>query len=354
MPSGSFQSLTYYFFSAVICREHVHQSKYSDFKRGAVPICSLRCHKQVACLVSEAARATSAAPTFFPVQKIGNRYFVDGGMEYNNPSHAIFHHYTQSDRVASPEKTSGMPGAASVSNRHGRLDFSRVRFVNLGTGTKSEVLPPRQRDRLADFVPGFIRMTLFLKRTLTEFAVNSESIADHMHSVAQVSSGNVEYERFSADTGVCYIKMDKYKKLELIEQLTIKYLESPEIKGRLKKVGEDIAIDYLLKRRPEIATESASLTSLTIPVPNAASSQATSSQTPETSEPSTSAAASTSDSCECPDSDTRKDANPLEQRRDFEVTKNSVMSLGIETRYLPTEVVNMGTGSMTVPTMVSA
>jgi patatin-like phospholipase/acyl hydrolase len=45
--------------------------------------------------VTEAARATSAAPTFFPVQKIGKRYFVDGGMEYNNPSQAIFSHYTE-------------------------------------------------------------------------------------------------------------------------------------------------------------------------------------------------------------------------------------------------------------------
>ena len=81
--------------SAVVCREHDTQSKYSDIKPGAVPICSLPCHKQVECLVTEAARATSAAPTFFPVQKIGKRYFVDGGMEYNNPSQAIFSHYTE-------------------------------------------------------------------------------------------------------------------------------------------------------------------------------------------------------------------------------------------------------------------
>ena len=31
-------------------------------------------------------RATSAAPTFFPVHKIGDRYFVDGGVRSNNPS----------------------------------------------------------------------------------------------------------------------------------------------------------------------------------------------------------------------------------------------------------------------------
>lgn len=33
----------------------------------------------------EAARATSAAPTYFPPMKVGNYTFVDGGLQANNP-----------------------------------------------------------------------------------------------------------------------------------------------------------------------------------------------------------------------------------------------------------------------------
>ena len=85
--------------SAVICREHDSPSEYSDIKEDAVLICNSRCHKQVACLVSEAARAMSAAPTYFPFLKIRDRYFVDGGMEFNDPSHAIYRHCKGLDTV---------------------------------------------------------------------------------------------------------------------------------------------------------------------------------------------------------------------------------------------------------------
>jgi len=35
--------------------------------------------------VWEAARATSAAPTYFPPMKVGKYTFVDGGLQANNP-----------------------------------------------------------------------------------------------------------------------------------------------------------------------------------------------------------------------------------------------------------------------------
>jgi len=98
-------------------------------------------------------------------------------------------------------------------------------------------------------------MGVFLKRTLTEFAVNSENIANHMMTLAWVSkdsaSLDLKYERFSADNGVCYIKLDSYKELEQIENLTLQYLGTRETQTRLKEVGEEIAREYLQKRRIE-------------------------------------------------------------------------------------------------------
>ena len=189
-----------------------------------------------------------------------------------------------------------MPVVAPTPAHHDDLNFSQVRIVNLGTGTKSEELLPRQRDRLAAFVPPFIRMTLFLKRTLTEFAVEAEKTAGTMRVIARGSSGDIRYERFSADTGVCYIKMDRYKELEQISHLTKKYLEITAIQARLVQVGKDIASDYLLKHHHERTIESAHANDLNVPHPNSTPSRGNLSLTPELSEAGRSAVASTDSS----------------------------------------------------------
>lgn len=285
----------------VLCREHGGQSQYSDFRQKAVPICSLPCYTPVPCLVSEAARATSAAPTFFPVQRIDHRYFVDGGMEYNNPSEAIFDHYIRCDFVAATGIHSTAPEAGSSDLRHGELDLSLVRFVNLGTGTKPENLPPRQRDRLATLVPNFIRMGFFLKRTLTEFAVNAQKTAQHMQSIAWVSkdstSVDLKYERFSADTGVCYVKMDKYKALDRIESMAQEYLNKDSTKKELKRVGEEIAREFLQRNRPGFTFHAIS-PSLAVPHSAPPSSHAPPSGTSDEPEPSTKTSVNTSSAFE--------------------------------------------------------
>jgi hypothetical protein len=249
--------------SAVVCREHENESRYSDFKSDPVPICSLPCPDALVCLVCEAARATSAAPTYFPVQKIAGRSFVDGGMEFNNPSHAIFDHYSQVVRVAESRRTSVATQAGITVADHGNLDFTRVRIVNLGTGTKPSGPHGHKPGIFANLTPPAFRMAAFLRKTLTQMAVNSENTAKQMVTLARVSqntsSCNVKYERFSANNGVCYIKLDRLNELETITTLTRRYLESPEIQQALQRVAEDMARDYLeaqIRMQP---------TSLTVP-----------------------------------------------------------------------------------------
>ena len=199
----------------------------------------------------DAARATSAAPTFFPVAEIDGRCFVDGGMEYNNPSQAIHYHYTEAIRARltrTPSVTSEQLNAVAC---HDTLDFSRVRIINLGTGTKTSDLPERRRDILAALIPGFVRMGMFLKRTLTEIAVNSERTAGIMKAFEYVSKGDLKYERFSADNGVCYIKLDKYLELDEIRRLTLKYIDQQA--ARLERVADNIAEDYVKKHSLVVA-----------------------------------------------------------------------------------------------------
>ena len=165
-------------------------------------------------------------------------------MEHNNPSYAIHYHYTEAVRARAARRSSTSNDlndtAAAI---HGTLDFTKVRFVNLGTGTKADSLPERRRDVLVSFLPGFIRMGVFLKRTLTEIAVNSEQTAKMMGQLAYVSKGDLCYERFSADNGVCWIKLDEHLELDKIASLTQQYIA---LQTRdLDRVAREIATDYI-------------------------------------------------------------------------------------------------------------
>lgn len=164
---------------------------------------------------------------------------MDGGLEYNNPSFTIYDHYNEQNQIYVARNI--------ASSHHGGLDLSRVRFVNLGTGDKPKDLPPPQRDRLAQLMPGFIRMGVFLKRTLKEFAVNSQKTAKQMETLVRASHGDLIYERFSADNGVCYIKMDNHKALSDIDHLVQNYLDADKTKEKLKRVATEIAKEYLRK-----------------------------------------------------------------------------------------------------------
>ena len=208
-------------------------------------ICSLDCGEEsVVCRVCDAARATSAAPTYFPVAKIeargGQRYFSDGGFENNNPTISIINHYETYKRAKSAAPYNDTPQVA----RHGSLDFTRVRYVNIGTGTMTDALA-RHRDTVASLLPGFIRMGIFLKETLTEIAASAERDAAWVRMLADRDPINLKYERFSADTGVCFIKLYHYKRLPQIKELTEKYLETEKVRIEMRRVASELAEGYL-------------------------------------------------------------------------------------------------------------
>jgi hypothetical protein len=182
-------------------------------------------------------------------------------MEFNNPSYAIFDHYSQVGRVAESRRTSVVTQADSSVANHGNLDFTRIRIVNLGTGTKPSGPNSHGPGILTNLTPPAFRMAAFLRKTLTQMAVNSENTASYMVTLARVSrntgSCDVIYERFSANNGVCYIKLDKFNELETITTLTREYLASPEIQQALQRLAENIARDYL---EAQSAPHSANLT----------------------------------------------------------------------------------------------
>ncbi|KAL9608110.1 MAG: hypothetical protein Q9167_007034 [Letrouitia subvulpina] len=232
----------------------------SDKVEKAGKVACLPCNDNLVCKVCDAARATSAAPTFFPVMKIRDRFFTDGGLAHNNPSFAIYFHYTGGERKKSTKPMTASGTSAPQYSPHGDLDCSRVRFTNIGTGAKASEVEPGKRDRLANLVPGFIRKGVFLKQTLTEIAVNSEEKADVMRQFQYLNPDVFKYERFDADHGVSNFKLDAYNALGQIREKTELYLAEQETKDLLKMVGSAIAIDYL-NLHPTL-TQNAQLTDL--------------------------------------------------------------------------------------------
>ncbi|KAL8719856.1 MAG: hypothetical protein Q9181_008002, partial [Wetmoreana brouardii] len=207
-------------------------------------VACLPCNDNVICNVCDAARATSAAPTFFPVMTIQNRFFADGGLAHNNPSFAIFFHYTRDESKKRTGRTTADAISAPAFSRHGDLDCSRVRFTNIGTGARRDEVEPGKRDRLLSLLPGVIRKVVFLKQTLTEIATSSEVTADMMRVLERMNDNLVMYERLDANHGVSNIKLDDHNALGEIRRKTDLYLAEQETIDLLAAVGSAIAGDY--------------------------------------------------------------------------------------------------------------
>ena len=165
-------------------------------------------------------------------------------MKYNNPSRALYSHLDLARRIAVSKRTYTSPHAAASGSRHGDLDFSYARYVNLGTGTQTSDSPKRHREGFAKFVPGLIRMAIFLKETLQEIAVESETVAGDMEDIEFLTEGNIKYIRFSAENGLCWIKLDKYREISRIEELTREYIRDEKTQNDLANLAFDIATDY--------------------------------------------------------------------------------------------------------------
>jgi hypothetical protein len=67
-------------FVCAVTKRAKHNINFRNFKPH-----DLRIANNYNCTIVEAARATSAAPFFFPAMKIGNTTFWDGGLQNNNP-----------------------------------------------------------------------------------------------------------------------------------------------------------------------------------------------------------------------------------------------------------------------------
>jgi hypothetical protein len=183
------------------------------------------------CEMADAARATSAAPTFFDPVRIMKKILVDGGYGHtNNSSEDAWRHYT-------------------VVKEIGQTD--RVRWLNIGTGTSNDQPLPPKKEWKDVLLPRYIQNVMHTIRDLEKIATDSEKTGVSMHLISNMDRNKLDFHRFSATNGVHAIGLDDYRMIDNkeLERLTKEYLHDPKVEAELKSLAHSLASDYAEKTR---------------------------------------------------------------------------------------------------------
>ena len=176
----------------------------------------------IPCKVWEAARATSAAPTFFKRIEIGpmNRAtpFVDGGLGRNNPTAQVL----EEAEVVYPTHQ-----VACV--------------ISIGTGQANTVDLPNPNFFERNVVPiGVIQAVVAISTDCEETAQQMEKRFKHWPGT---------YFRFNVEQGLQNVKLGDWEKLGQVADLTEHYMRLEEVDRKLCR-----AVQVLQERRGQVNT----------------------------------------------------------------------------------------------------
>jgi len=157
------------------------------------------------CKIWEAARATSAAPTFFKRIEIGNKQpFIDGGLGCNNPTKLVL----KEAKLIFPTHQIGC-------------------LVSIGAG-QAEVISIR--------TPGFLQqiMPTDVNNALKAMATDCEATHEEV-SPLFADSPNI-YFRINVEQGMQGIKLPGWEQVANVEAHTMQYLKKEEVVKKLTSV----------------------------------------------------------------------------------------------------------------------
>lgn len=157
----------------------------------------------VDCKIWEAARATSAAATFFDPITVGLHSYVDGATGCNNPVEEVLH-----------EAFSIWPNS-----------LPRIHcIVSIGTGVPG----PR------DFGDDLVDVLMTLKTISTE----TEETAKRFGRNHTLLGLNGRYFRFNVIHGLETVRLDEHEKVKEIEAAADRYLKSPDVVKSANKLAQ--------------------------------------------------------------------------------------------------------------------
>ena len=206
-----------------------------DIRDDPAYLCSHDCDHESNFRVCDAAQATTAAPSYFPLCRIGDRNFIDGGFGHNNPSFDIYTHYkTVQSYDVSP-----------------RVDMNKILIINIGTGVDRRRIKQsdeQQRPQSSQTQIKRHRQSLTgvanLFRQMKYHTTNAQAPFYILKAISRANEGMLDVHRFTADTGLHKIKLDKYRELKEIERLTNEYVDRPDIDKELIEVAKKLALGW--------------------------------------------------------------------------------------------------------------
>lgn len=166
------------------------------------------------CEIWQAARATSAAPLYFPNIRIDDRVMSDGGFGLNNPS-------LQGLREVVMAGDSLLGGV----------------FVSVGTGANNSRTSSFYGAATVDsgvVIGGGSNVVRVAQRAVN--TATNVNVAEGQMSVLAPQLG-LRYFRFDVP-GICDIALDEWKKMPTLEHATIQYLKSERTQRKLDECAK--------------------------------------------------------------------------------------------------------------------
>lgn len=182
--------------------------------------------RSIPCTIVQAARATTAAPTFFKRAVINDqgidRAYLDGGVVQNNPANVV------------------LQEANRVFGKNRKVSC----LVSIGTGKLRTNHVPKQGlfDR---FIP------VDVARAMAKIATDTEET--HQALQHRFNSRPGIYFRFTVDEGMQDIGMDEWNKLDGVMSHTEKYLRSEDVRPKL-----ELAVKALAEQQAMLTVSEAS------------------------------------------------------------------------------------------------
>jgi patatin-like phospholipase/acyl hydrolase len=156
------------------------------------------------CTIIEAARATSAAPLYFPIMKIGNNEFFDGALKSNNPVLELIN------------ETRGLSGNRPIKC-----------VVSIGTGK------PKESNHEASAIGAI--------NTLRRIATDTEHPHHELMTEPAYADIRERYFRLNVENGLSNIGMERWDLLSSITEKTADYLQEHETRTTISRCAESLA-----------------------------------------------------------------------------------------------------------------
>jgi Patatin-like phospholipase len=191
---------------------------------------------QTRCPIWQAARATTAAPTFFMSMSIGNpsiRY-IDGGLGHNNPSQLAL---TEARRIWGQDSTvyllsvgTGHQSATSIDDTKLEKDMdTQITLFNKIKSSLPDLGLKVPGWKTAKNIPRGTLALLKMANALSNIATNTEIVHDQIQGSA---NGKFPYFRFNVHRGVGDIGLQEYRKQHELATGTVAYLKRTEIQTK--------------------------------------------------------------------------------------------------------------------------